>query len=230
MTHLTFKQGVKECIPTLFGYAGVGLSFGIVAASQNFSILEIILLCLIIYAGAAQFIVCALAITGTPISAIVLTTLIVNSRMFLLSMTLAPNYKQYRLWNRVGLGTLLTDETFGVAITPYIKGEKINDRWLHGLNVTAYLFWTISCVAGALFGKYISNPNALGLDYAITAMFIFLGISQFESVKKSRFRIYIILIICVITMMLLLSLVMPSYVAILIAATFAAALGVVMDK
>ena len=63
MTHLSFKQGVKECIPTLFGYAGVGLSFGIVA-SQNFSILEIILLCLIIYAG-AQFIVCALAITGT---------------------------------------------------------------------------------------------------------------------------------------------------------------------
>ena len=42
MTHLSFKQGVKECIPTLFGYAGVGLSFGIVAASQNFSILEII--------------------------------------------------------------------------------------------------------------------------------------------------------------------------------------------
>ena len=34
MAHLTFKQGVRECIPTLFGYAGVGLSF-IVAASQN---------------------------------------------------------------------------------------------------------------------------------------------------------------------------------------------------
>ena len=96
--------------------------------------------------------------------------------------------------------------------------------------ISQHIFLTISCVAGALFGKYISNPNALGLDYAITAMFIFLGISQFESVKNSRFRIYIILIICVITMMLLLSLVMPSYVAILIAATFAAALGVVMDK
>ena len=68
--------------------------------------------------------------------------------------------------------------------------------------ISQHIFWTISCVAGALFGKYISNPNALGLDYAITAMFIFLGISQFESVKNSRFRIYIILIICVITMML----------------------------
>lgn len=48
-THLSFRQGVQECIPTLLGYAGVGISFGIVASSQNFSILEIILLCLVIY-------------------------------------------------------------------------------------------------------------------------------------------------------------------------------------
>ena len=230
MTHLTFKQGVRECIPTLFGYAGVGLSFGIVAASQKFSLLEIMLLCLIIYAGAAQFIVCTLMMAGTPTSAIVLTKLFVNSRMFQLGMTLAPNYKKYGFWNRVGLGTLLTDETFGVAITPYVEGEKINDRWLHGLNITAYLFCTVSCVAGALFGKYITNPDALGLDFAITAMFIFLGISQFETIKKSRFRIYTVLIVCVIVMMLLLSLVMHSYVAILIAATVAATLGVVMER
>ena len=43
-THVTFKQGVKECIPTLLGYAGVGLSFGIVAVASGFSLLEIILL------------------------------------------------------------------------------------------------------------------------------------------------------------------------------------------
>ncbi len=43
-THLSFRQGVQECIPTLLGYAGVGISFGIVASSQNFSILEIVLL------------------------------------------------------------------------------------------------------------------------------------------------------------------------------------------
>ena len=39
-THLSFRQGVQECIPTLLGYAGVGISFGIVASSQNFSILR----------------------------------------------------------------------------------------------------------------------------------------------------------------------------------------------
>ena len=50
-SHVTFKQGVKECIPTLLGYVGIGLSFGIVAASQHFSIIEILLLCLLVYAG-----------------------------------------------------------------------------------------------------------------------------------------------------------------------------------
>lgn len=228
--HVTFKQGVKACIPTLLGYAGVGLPFGIVAVASGFSLLEIILLCLLVYAGAAQFIICALVIAGTPISAIVLTAFIVNSRMFLLSMTLAPSYKDYSLLNRIGLATLVTDETFGVAVTPHLKGEKINDRWLHGLNITAYVFWTIACIIGALFGKYIHDPDVLGLDFAITAMFIFLAVSQFESIRRSKVKIYLVLIICVIVMMLGLSLFMPSYLAIILASTITAALGVVMER
>ncbi|WP_436951509.1 AzlC family ABC transporter permease [Staphylococcus shinii] len=227
--HMTFKQGVKACIPTLLGYAGVGLSFGIVAVASGFSMLEIILLCLLVYAGAAQFIICALVISGTPITAIILTTFIVNSRMFLLSMTLAPSYKNYSLLNRIGLSTLVTDETFGVAITPHLKGEKINDRWLHGLNVTAYVFWTFACIIGAVFGKYIHQPESLGLDFAITAMFIFLAVSQFEGIRRSKINIYFVLIICVIVMMFALSLFMPSYLAIILASTIAALIGVVME-
>ena len=229
-SHLTFRQGVKECVPTLLGYAGVGLSFGIVAVASKFSLLEIVLLCLLVYAGAAQFIICSLVIAGTPITAIVLTTFIVSSRMFLLSMTLAPQYKDYGWLNRLGLATLVTDETFGVAITPHLKGEKINDRWLHGLNLTAYLFWTVSCIVGAIFGKYIHNPDALGLDFAITGMFIFLAISQFETVQRSQIMTYIVLIVCVIVMMFLFSLFMPTYVAIILSSVLAATLGVVMTK
>lgn len=228
--HVTFKQGVKECIPTLLGYAGVGLSFGIVAVASGFSLLEIILLCLLIYAGAAQFIICSLVIAGTPISAIVLTTFIVNSRMFLLSMTLAPSYKNYGLWNRIGLSTLVTDETFGVAITPHLKGEKINDRWLHGLNITAYLFWTLASVVGAVFGKYIQNPDVFGLDFAIVGMFIFLAVSQFETVQRSYISIYLILIVSVLVMMLLFSIIMPTYIAIILSSVIAACLGVVMTR
>ncbi|WP_460921586.1 AzlC family ABC transporter permease, partial [Staphylococcus aureus] len=77
---------------------------------------------------AALFIMCALFIAGTPISAIVPSVFIVNSRMFLLSMSLAPNFKTYGFWNRVGLGSVVTDATFGVATSPYLIGEAINAR------------------------------------------------------------------------------------------------------
>ena len=145
-------------------------------------------------------------------------------------MTLAPSYKNYSLLNKIGLSTLVTDETFGVAITPHLKGEKINDRWLHGLNVTAYVFWTFACIIGAVFGKYIHQPESLGLDFAITAMFIFLAVSQFEGIRRSKINIYFVLIICVIVMMFALSLFMPSYLAIILASTIAALIGVVMER
>ena len=56
----------------------------------------------------------------------------------------------------------------------------------------------------------------LGLDFAITAMFIFLAMAQFETITRSKISIYIVLIAFVIVMMFILSWLMPSYVAILV--------------
>lgn len=86
MPYTTFKQGIRDCLPTVLGYAGVGFSFGIVSVASGFNILEILLLSLLVYAGAAQFIIIALIAVQTPIWVIVLTAMIVNSRMFLLSI------------------------------------------------------------------------------------------------------------------------------------------------
>lgn len=70
----------------------------------------------------------------------------------------------------------------------------------------------------------------LGLDFAITAMFIFLAMAQFETITRSKVSIYIVLIAFVIVMMFILSWLMPSYVAILVTSICAATLGVVMDR
>lgn len=230
MAYVTFKQGIKDCIPTLLGYAGVGFSFGIVGVASGFGVLEIALLSILVYAGAAQFIIIALMAVHTPVWIIVLTALVVNSRMFLLSMTLAPSFKNEPLWHRIGMGTLLTDETFGIAIALHSKGAFIGRQWMYGINLTAYLFWILICILGALLGDILHNPEALGFDYAIIAMFIFLMLSQFEGVTKTKLRIYLYLVGIVTVMMLLLSVVMPSYIAILLSSMLAACVGVVMER
>lgn len=38
---LTFKTGVRDVLPTVFGYIGVGLAFGIVAHTSHLSLLVV---------------------------------------------------------------------------------------------------------------------------------------------------------------------------------------------
>lgn len=229
-TLFTFMQGVKDCIPTLIGYISIGLASGIVGVSANLSIVEVALLSALVYAGAAQFIICALLVSGSPFSVIVFTTFIVNLRHFLLSMTLAPHFSEYSLKNNTGIGALLTDESFGVAATQVAKGKKMTAQWMNGLNVTAYISWILSCTTGAIFGKWIANPEVFGLDFALTAMFLALLVLQLQTVKKGKLTLYVSLIVYVIIAMFVLCLFVPSYVAILLSTIIGATIGMVKDK
>ena len=226
----SFSQGVKDCVPTLIGYISIGIAMGIVGAASNLSILEVALLSILVYAGAAQFIICALLVSGSPFSVIVFTTFIVNLRHFLLSMTIAPSFKNYSLLKNIGIGSLLTDESFGVAANKIAKREMINASWMNGLNLTAYFFWILSCTLGAVFGKWISNPEVLGLDFSLTAMFLALLVLQLESMEHSKLKFYLLLITYVVLSMLVLCMFMPSYIAILLSTIIVATIGVVKDK
>ncbi|WP_099364231.1 AzlC family ABC transporter permease [Fredinandcohnia onubensis] len=226
----TFSQGVKDCVPTLIGYISIGIAMGIVGAASNLSIVEIALLSVLVYAGAAQFIICALLVSGSPFSVIVFTTFIVNLRHLLLCMTLAPSFKNDSLLKNIGIGALVTDESFGVAANKIAKREMINASWMNGLNLTAYIFWILSCTLGAIFGKWISNPEVLGLDFSLTAMFLALLVLQVESMERGKLKFYLSLIAYVILFMLVLCMFVPSYIAILLSTMIVATIGVVKDK
>ncbi|MCM3191991.1 AzlC family ABC transporter permease [Priestia megaterium] len=227
---LTFRQGAKDCIPTLLGYISIGLAAGVVGVSSHLSVMEVALLSALVYAGAAQFIICALMVANSSISAIILTTFIVNLRHFLLSATVAPKFTKYSLLKNVGIGVLLTDESFGVSSSKIAKGEPINDRWMNGLNITAYVSWIIACTTGAIFGHLLSNPEAFGFDFALTAMFLALLVLQIESVLPSKLNHYLRLILYMAITMIVLSFLVPSHMAVLISTIIVATIGVVTDK
>jgi 4-azaleucine resistance transporter AzlC len=226
----TFSQGVKDCIPTLLGYISIGLAAGVVGVASHLSVMEVALLSILVYAGAAQFVICALLASYSSISAIILTTFIINLRHLLLSATLAPHFSQHSLLKNIGIGMLVTDESFGVASSKIAKNEKLTDRWVNGLNITAYIFWILSCTVGALFGNLISNPEKFGLDFALTAMFIALLILQLESIIPEKVKHYLRLMIYMVIAMIVLSFFVPSHVAVILSTVIVATIGVVSDK
>nr|WP_202115461.1 AzlC family ABC transporter permease [Gilliamella sp. Pas-s25] len=136
---LTFKDGIYACVPTLLGYIGIGIAAGVVGKSAHLSVFEVTLLAIIVYAGAAQFIIAGLMMVATPISAIIFTVFLVNSRHFLMSMATAPAFRKFSLFNNIGIGSLLTDESFAVAMNAITNKVPVNAAWMHGLNLTAYI-------------------------------------------------------------------------------------------
>ena len=227
---LTFKDGVYACIPTLLGYIGIGIAAGVVGKSAHLSVLEITLLAVIIYAGASQFIVSGLMLVATPISAIIFTVFLVNSRHFLMSMATAPTFRKYSLLNNIGIGSLLTDESFAVAMNAIANKEPINAAWMHGLNLTAYITWILSCFIGALIGEWLPDPSKFGLDYALVAMFIGLLYLQLIGDKTKRLRNRVIAMLTVTVLLVLLLRFISSEMAILISTFAGCFMGVAMER
>lgn len=230
VTKNSFLQGMKDCVPTLLGYISIGFAFGVVGITSNLSILEIFLLSALVYAGSAQFIFTGLYMAGAPMSVIIITTFIVNLRHFLMSLTVAPYLTRYSALRNVGFGSLLTDETFGVAVTKMGREHHLGGRWMDGLNLTAYLTWIASCVVGGLVGNWIPNADAWGLDYALVAMFIALLVLNLADAGKKKLMHYLKLIGCVFGILYILSYFMPGHLAVLFATVIVATIGVVTEK
>ncbi|MGT0197680.1 AzlC family ABC transporter permease [Staphylococcus aureus] len=102
--------------PNIIGLCRVGISFGIVASSQNFSILEIICLtsCYICRCCAIYYV--RVVYSRYTILGIVLTVFIVNSTNVPFKYVACTKLQDIWVLNRVGLGSLVTDETFGLPL------------------------------------------------------------------------------------------------------------------
>ncbi|MFZ0074878.1 MAG: AzlC family ABC transporter permease [Exiguobacterium undae] len=224
----SFQAGVKACLPTVLGYLGIGFSAGIVGRAAGLSPLEIGLMSILIYAGAAQFIITSLLLLNSPFSAIILTTFIVNSGHLLMSMTLAPRVASRNRFDQFGIGALLTDESFAVAMNTSLK-QQIDAKFMHGLNLTAYFSWIASTVLGALVGSWFPDPERFGLDFALTAMFIGLLYLQLES-ERSRVALNGILLVLVFLLLYIAMRYLSPELAVLFATMVAASIGVVISR
>ena len=228
---LDIKTAIKDTLPTVFGYIGIGLAFGIIASSAGFNPFVVGAMSLFIYAGGAQFITVSMLSSGFPILSIVLATFLINSRMILMSMSLAPFFKRYSLLKNISIGTFLTDESFALGMNKqHFTNGRLTYEWFNTANLVSYFTWALSSVTGALLGGIVKDPKSLGLDFALVAMFIGLlylqVISDFTIKKKVQFLVIIVVFFLVYFGMIFI----PSNVLIIVVTLIGCAIGVVLKN
>lgn len=115
---------------------------------------------------------------GRGILSVIAAVFIVNLRYLLMSAAESPWLARLPRWQRFLLGLGLTDETFAVHITALQRGWKLSLTTLYLCNSTTHLAWVIGCAVGAFCGELVNDVRPLGLDYALTAMFLALLVPQ----------------------------------------------------
>ncbi|HEY8416507.1 MAG TPA: AzlC family ABC transporter permease [Limnochordales bacterium] len=173
-------HGVRLAWPVVMGYVPIGLAMGVLAGQTGLTPLETGAMSALVYAGASQFVAVAMLQAGAPAISIVLTTFFVNLRHILMSAALSPFFRGVRPAVLAGVGFLMTDETFAVGHGQFAAEGKGDPLVFAGLGLTAYLSWLVSTVAGAWVGGALAAPEALGLDFALPAMFIGLLAGQLK--------------------------------------------------
>lgn len=180
----TLRQGTSAAWPICLGYFPIGLALGVLAQKAGLPWWAMAMMSSMVFAGSAQFICVAMIAAGASPTAIILTTFVVNLRHVLMSSALAVYLRGV---NRRFLALYsygVTDESFAVNLTRFRQGGW--NRWQALIvNHLANAVWIMATICGALIGQFVPQ-GALGIDYALPAMFICLLVFQLQG------RIYVI--------------------------------------
>lgn len=167
-----FWLGVTLFIPVAISIASYGVVWGVLAGQRGLSVLEVLLMSGLVFAGSSQFVALDSWTPGSlPILAIVAATAIVNLRMLLMSATLRPLLTGVSRPKALAAMFFVSDEQWAMTMTEMRKGGG-SVAFLLGTGVLSWFSWVGSTLLGRVLGAFIDDPVRYGLDFAFTATFL----------------------------------------------------------
>ncbi len=166
--------------PVAMGYIPLGTVFGFlfVQAGGHWSLA--LLSSLLVYAGAAQYMMVPMLAAGMPLAAIALATLVVNLRHIFYGLSLLERLPPGRLL-RAYMAFALTDETYSI-LTTLPAGTPA--RQMARLALLNHGWWILGSALGALIGSQ-ARIELAGLDFVLAALFAVLTVEQWRSRRQA---------------------------------------------
>ncbi|MDR2633169.1 MAG: AzlC family ABC transporter permease [Treponema sp.] len=227
------RQALRYSVPVLLGYVAIGIAFGLLLVDAGYPWWLSLVMSLVMYAGAGQYLAVGLFAAGTSLMEALLVQLVVNARHIAYGFSMYQRFKAAGPF-RYYLIFALTDETFallsslpeaqgpgkGVLLEAHTQEERGRFMFLVALLDQGY--WVIGSVIGALAGSLLPFPME-GIGFALTALFVVLMIEQILRVRQARIFMLAALV-AVLAVFLL-----PSRLSLLSALGLSLGLGKVLE-
>lgn len=162
--------------PVAMGYIPLGMVFGFLFVQAGANWLMALCASVVVYAGAAQYMMIPMVATGMPIGAIALATLLVNLRHIFYGLSLLDTFPRSKLL-RWYTAFALTDETYSVLTTLPRDTPPQRMALLALLNQA---WWVLGSLLGAIIGAQAQVPLE-GLDFVLCSLFAVLAVEQWRA-------------------------------------------------
>ena len=178
------KKAFVSSLPVLFGYVPLGIAYGFLLSQSGIPWYFAGLTSIIVFAGAAQFLALGLWSNLAPLPEIAAATLLLNLRHAFFGLSLLKKFsntgkaKAYLIF-------ALTDENYALLSSQEEMEEGQKKRYYLTLSLLNHFYWSAGSVLGALLGAVL-KINLVGLDFALTALFIVLALEQYKKIKKLK--------------------------------------------
>ncbi|MFE5570636.1 AzlC family ABC transporter permease [Amycolatopsis japonica] len=147
----------------------VGISYGAIAVGSGFPIWAPMLLSVLVFAGASQFMfVGIIAAGGSPVAAVA-AGLLANARHLPFGFAIGDVLGK-RWSSRVVGSHLMIDESVAFALAQHDEERRKAAYWVCGIGL--FVCWNVGVLAGAYAGTAISDTDAFGLDAAFPAVLL----------------------------------------------------------
>jgi 4-azaleucine resistance transporter AzlC len=171
---LSFRSGLLASLPIMLGYAPMAFSFGIVGTQAGLSILETSVISILVFAGAAQFVLASMWALGTGPGAILLAVWLLNVRHLFYGPALLTqlSHPPGKLRSLLAFG--LTDEVFASAMAQ-AEQNSLAPSWVVGMGLGAYSAWVGGTILGAWLGTGMGAEQpiiASALTFVLPALFL----------------------------------------------------------
>lgn len=166
---MEIRGAVQAGIPIFIGYFPAAVAFGILAKGCGTSLMEAFLFSAVVFAGASQFIALNLLMTGMGPGGIILTTLLVNFRHFLMSAYLSTRLRNLAHKTYFFLAFGVTDEVFSVLS---FHKTTLTPRFVFFLELSAWSGWVSGTVCGFVLGGFLPDILTQSMGVALYALLL----------------------------------------------------------
>lgn len=147
----------------------VGVSYGAIAVSSGFPLWLPMLMSLLVFAGASQFMFIGIVASGGNPFAAVLAGLLANARHLPFGFAIGDVLGK-RWPARLAGSHLMIDESVAFALAQREADRRRAAYWSCSLGL--FVCWNLGVVGGAFAGSVIKDTDVFGLDAAFPAVLL----------------------------------------------------------